>query len=395
MKVLICGGGIGGLTAGLCCLHFGHEVRILEQAPALGDVGAGIQVPPNAMKVFEALGCADEIAVNAFRPEAIETRMGQSGLTLFRVPLDTRAEERWGASYLHIHRADYIEALRSVLAVRAPDALELGAALEAYDQDGDVVTAVLQDGRRVEGDVLIGADGVHSPTRACMLGPDKPQFTGHMAWRTVVPIDRLGENVPAPTACAWMGRGRHAVTYRLRGGRLANFVGVVERCDWQEESWSAQGSRAEAMADFAGWHPVIRTLLEKGDVYHRWALLDRAPLARWSDGRAALLGDAAHPMLPFLAQGAAMAVEDAWVLAAELAVEDRPVTASLEAYQAKRLARTSKAQAGSRANGKTFHRTGIAGRLGTYGPMWLAGRFAPGIIRSRLDGLYGYDVTAG
>ena len=193
-----------------------------------------------------------------------------------------------------------------------------------------------------------------------------------------------------------MGRGRHGVSYRLRQGKLVNFVGVVERDDWRQESWTERGDKQEALNDFKGWHPRLTALLERADEtsLYRWALFDRKPLTRWTDGRIALLGDAAHPMLPFLAQGAAMAVEDAWSIATNLSAVERPPAQSLLAYEKSRHARASKVQAASRANMKTFHQPSRTGQLITYGPMWAAGRLAPQIVHNRLNWLYGYDVTS-
>lgn len=397
MKIAIIGAGIGGLTAALCAHHYGHDVTVFEQAETLSEVGAGIQIPPNAMKVFQALGIDNLILENAFRPEAIELRMGESGRTIFNVPLARQAVQRWGAPYLHIHRADYIEALHRALINRAPEAIKLGAAVKTYSQNGASVTIALQDGREFPADVLIGADGIKSVIRTAMLGDDKPVFTGNVAWRAVVPIEALSEYIPNPTACAWMGKGRHAVTYRLRGGKLVNFVGVVERSDWTKESWNELGEKQDALNDFAGWHPVITNLIQsvRPQALYQWALFDRPPLDRWIDGRAALLGDAAHPMLPFLAQGAAMAVEDAWVLAQEISKTDRPINASLKAYETRRLPRTSRVQAASRANMKTFHQHTRFGQIKTYGLMWLAGQLAPGIIHRRMNWLYGHALAIG
>ena len=392
MKILISGGGIGGLTAALCFLHHGAEVTVLEQASELSEVGAGIQIPPNAMKVFAALDLDAALAETAFRPLAIEARMGRSGLELFHFPLAEHADKRWNAPYLHIHRADYITVLASALRAQSPHALQLGAEVAGYSQTEDAVEVRLADGRRISGDALIGADGIHSPVREQMLGPEKPIFTGNVAWRAVVPMAALGEHAPRPTACAWMGLGKHCVTYRLRRGTLANFVGVVERDDWTTESWTERGTREEALADFANWHPTITHLLSEADKLYRWALFDRAPLPRWIDGRVALLGDAAHPMLPFMAQGAAMAVEDAWVVAREMTQKTSPAR-GLEAYQHLRQTRASRVQAGSRANAKTFHKRTRLGQLAIYGPMWLAGKFAPMALHRRQDPIYGHDVT--
>jgi len=394
MKVVIAGAGIGGLTTALCCLLRNHEVVVLEQAQALTEVGAGIQLPPNAMRVFQALGIADDIAANAFVPEALEARMGGSGRTLFYLPLAARVAKKWHAPYLHIHRADYINALKKVLLAKAPGALHLGAEVLRYTQTTSSIAVELSDGKIISGDVLIGADGIHSTVRAQMTGAEAPLFTGHIAWRAVVPIEQLGKHAPPPTACVWMGRGKHAVTYRLRRGTLANFVGVVESRDWAHESWSERGSRKQALADFSDWHSLVPRLIEAADTLYRWALFDRRPLPNWVQGRVALLGDAAHPMLPFMAQGAAMAVEDAWVLAAMLSEQNRTPADALHAYQCAREARTTAVQRASTANAGRFHQRSVAGQIATYGPMWLAGRMLPSLIHQRTHWLYNYDVTS-
>ena len=393
MKVLISGGGIGGLTAALCLIHYGLEPVVLERAPGLSEVGAGIQIPPNAMKVFNKLGLAGALEAVAFQPEALQARMGKSGWQLFRAPLDHTTLERWGAPYLHIHRADYIAVLAAAVRKHSPASIELGANVSGYTKTETGIEVHLENGRTISGDALIGADGIHSAIRTQMHGPESPEFTGNIAWRAVVPMEVLGDLAPPPTACIWMGRGRHCVTYRLRRGELANLVGVVERDDWTIESWTERGSTEEALEDFRDWHPAITAILKNAPDLYRWALFDRPPLPSWVDGPVALMGDAAHPMLPFMAQGAAMAVEDAWVLARSLSQHAR-ANEALQSYQRARHARTSKVQAGSRANAKTFHKRSLPARLATYGPMWLAGRAAPSVVHQRQDWLYKFDVTA-
>lgn len=394
MKAIIAGAGIGGLTAALALVARGWSVVLLEQAGELSEVGAGLQLSPNAMKVMRALGLEDEVARAAFRPQALELRLGESGRRVFSIPAGQAGEAHWGAPYLHVHRHDLLAALVAALETRAPGALQVSSRVIGYRHIPHGVRALLEDGRQVEGDMLVGADGVHSAVRAQMIGPDRPDFTGNVAWRVVVPVDRLATAAPPPTACVWAGRGRHAVTYLLRGGTLANLVGVTERRDWHEESWTQKGTREQALADFEGWVPEVTGLIEAAEEHYRWALFDRKPLHRWSEGAVALLGDACHPTLPFLAQGAALAIEDAFVLARECARLQSDLPTALLAYYRKRIDRASRMQAGARANMKTFHRRLAPMRLATYGPMWLAGQAMPGRVRARLDWIYSHDVTA-
>lgn len=391
-KVIIIGGGIGGLTAALAFHAFGWKVEVLERAAELTDIGAGIQISPNGMKVFRALGIEDRIARDAFQPEALEMRFGHSGRQIFEIEARQAIIERWGAPYLHLHRADLIEALSELLNARQPKAVRLGAVFTEYENHGQRVLAHLESGEEIEGDLLIGADGLHSVVRQQMLGNDQPDFTGNTAWRAVVPMDKLGDLVPPPTACVWVGPRRHAVTYRLRGGTLANFVGVVESDAWTSESWTEQGTKEDVLDDFKGWHPIITNMIETADAHFKWALFDRKPLTKWVDGRAVLLGDACHPTLPFQAQGAVMAIEDAYLLAKLVSEEAGNIASSLQTYFESRQPRTSRVQAASRGNAKLFHKRTPLSRAVTYGPMWLAGKLAPAAIRSRQDPFYSYDV---
>ena len=392
LHAIIVGAGIGGLTAALCLNQHGWDVTVLERAPALTEVGAGIQLSPNAMTVFRALGLEQALIDVGFLPEAIELRMGESGKRLLKAPLGTNSEKRWGGRYLHIHRADLIRILENTLNDRAPDSLQTGDAVISYAEDNDQVTATLASSKEIRGDILVGADGIHSVIHRQMLGDDAPRFTGNVAWRLTVPTDTLGKHAPPPTACAWMGKGRHAVTYRLRGGTVSNLVAVVERGDWQQESWFDEAPNAIALADFKDWHPTITTMLSQANKLYRWALYDRAPLSNWVDGRVCLLGDAAHPMLPFVAQGAAMAIEDAWALAS-LVPQNKDLVTALSNYQSLRLPRTSKVQKEARNNAKLFHKQTLPEQIAAYGPMWLAGRVGPELAFLKQDRFYSYDIV--
>lgn len=393
MHILIAGGGIGGLTAALALLKSGHDVTVLERAPEIGEVGAGIQISPNGIRVLNALGVSARMEREVFRPRAQELRLGKSGAQIFTVPLRDTAVKRWQADYIHIHRADLIEALRSSVQEISPDTIRLGAEVAGYQATPAGVTVTLVGDEEINGGLLIGADGIHSVVRAQMLGEDQPRFTGHVAWRAVVPVAKLGDYPPPETACVWAGKRRHAVTYRLRRGTLANFVGVVESDETAEESWSATGARELALENFKGWDPVILRIIDEAPQLMRWALYDRPELNKWHEGRAVLLGDACHPMLPFLAQGAVMAIEDAFVLAKCL-TSGADITEALNTYEALRKPRTTRVQTVARQNASLFHRSNNFYQLGTYAPMWMAGKFLPEVVHGRHDWLYGYDVTS-
>jgi salicylate hydroxylase len=385
---IVAGAGIGGLATALALGRGGWRVTVLERAAAVGEIGAGIQLSPNGVRVLNSLGVLDRLLPTTFRPEAVEMRLGRSGRRVFRIELAETAVRRWGAPYLHVHRADLLDALLAGTAGGDLDiTLRTGSAVRDYEQDAERVTAVLDSGERVGGALLVGADGIHSVIRHRMLGAGDPRFTGHVAWRVTVPVERLGAAVPPPTACLWVGDRRHAITYRLRGGALANLVAVVERDAWRGESWTERGTRQDALADFEGWHPTVTTALREADAHFRWALFDRDPLEDWVDGRVALLGDACHPMLPYLAQGASMALEDARVLADRLEHTD-DVPWALRSYAAARRPRTARVQAGSRQNGQRFHREGRFAHV----PLWFLGKLAPRTYHRRLDWLYGHRV---
>ncbi|MEO0503364.1 MAG: FAD-dependent monooxygenase, partial [Pseudomonadota bacterium] len=306
-------------------------------------------------------------------------------------PMRGYAQRRWGAPYMHVHRADLVDALAARLRDLAPAAMQTGVTVQSYAEKGAQVALRTDVGDTHVADVVIGADGLHSVIRRQMLGPDAPRYTGNVAWRAVVPIDALGQDAPPPTACVWVGHGRHAVTTRLRAGSLANFVGMVEQAEPAEEGWRITGTAAQAAQDFACWHPTITRLIERAEVLHRWALFDRDPLPRWHAGRVTLLGDAAHPMLPSMAQGAVQALEDAWCLAGLLAGKD--TGAALARYYEMRIDRTARIQRGSAANARMFHHASPLGRWAVYGPMALGARLLPELIHRRQDWVYRHDAT--
>ncbi|MCW0208536.1 MAG: FAD-dependent monooxygenase, partial [Achromobacter sp.] len=295
---------------------------------------------------------------------------------------------RYGAPYLHVHRADLIEVLRRA-AEFAGVPVRLGARVSAYVRDNDSLRVGLDTGAIVPCDLLVGADGVRSTVRKQMLGEEDPRYTGAVAWRLTVPAD-VAPDLPH-SAIVWAGPGRHAVTYRIRRNELINFVGVVETDKWRGESWDQPGDLLELAEDFGDWAQPIPDIIAACGECFVWALFDRDPLVRWHDARVVLLGDACHPMPPFQAQGAAMAIEDAIVLAKCLQAHGISPTA-LGTYEKLRKPRTSKVLASARANMGVFHRSNAFTQAATYGPMKLADRLFPSFVRSRQDWIYGYDV---
>jgi salicylate hydroxylase len=352
VSVGIVGGGIGGLTAASSLLRRGFDVQVYEQAPMLTEIGAGVQVSPNASRVLHGLGLAAELARTGVKPLAWHQRRWDDGRTLVRSPLAEPLEAVFGSPHYQMHRAD----LLSALAAGVPAGrLHLGHRLTGLADHGDRVEALFANGASAEVDVLVGADGIRSLVRRTLFGPENPRFTGCVAYRGLVPAERLSELGLEVTAQVWMGPGRHFVHYFVSGGRLVNFVAVIEQDTWTRESWTDRGDPADALAAFAGWHPQVRAILEAVDETFIWALFDHVPLERWSAGRVTLLGDACHAMLPFMAQGAAQAIEDAATLASCLASAGSDLPSALHRYEILRIPRASRLQAMSTANKKRFH----------------------------------------
>lgn len=388
MKVVIAGGGIGGLCAAIALCRVGFEVEVVERAPALKEVGAGLQMSPNATMGLAALGVLEAVASVSSMPETLEMRIGRTGQKVFSIPIAKEARSRYGAPYLHVHRADLLEVLHRA-ALFAGAQVRLGARVSAYVQDGPSLRVGLDTGKILPCDLLVGADGVRSTVQRQMLGELTPRFTGAVAWRMTVPAD-VAPDLPH-AAVVWAGAGKHAVTYRIRRGQLINFVGVTEHKEWMSESWDQLGDPVELAHAFGNWSGPIPDIIASAPFCFSWALFDRDPLPRWSDERVTLLGDACHPMPPFQAQGAAMAIEDAIVLAKCLHAGGVSPEA-LNLYEKLRKPRTSKILASARANMGVFHRSNAVTQAATYGPMRLADRLFPSFVRSRQDWIYGYDV---
>ena len=386
---MIAGGGIGGLAAALALLEKGIDVEVYEQARELKEVGAGVQLAANGTRVLHALGLGEELKALSCEAQGKEIRHWQTGETWKLFDLGPASIERYGFPYFTVYRPDLLDVLARAVRRLKPDAIHLGARCAGLEQDASVVTLKLQDGA-ISGDVLIGADGVHSAVRQALFGADRPAFTGVIAWRGIVPMERLPRHMARMVGSNWVGPGGHVVHYPLRAGKLMNFVGALERADWQVESWTARGTNAELRADFRGWHEDIQAFIREIDAPYKWALMVRPPLERWSVGRVSLLGDAAHSMLPFLAQGAVMAIEDGYVFARCLAAH--PVEEALKRYEAARRERTRRTVEGSAANIQRFHSRSLADP--EEGRRFIDREWTSQRVADRYEWLFRYDATS-
>ncbi len=352
LRIAVIGAGIGGLSAALSLRRAGFEVDVYEQAAELTEVGGGINMGPNAVRLLFRLGLRAGLDRVAVRPIGTHQRRWQDGSTLQKAPLNPRCEELYGAPHLTIHRRDLLAVIASAFPA---EHIHLGHRLVGFEDRGDSVEARFATGARATADVLVGADGIHSAVRALLFGEEAPQFAGCVAYRGLVPADRIADLGLELGNQSWVGPGGHFVHYFLRRGELLNFVGWTEHDSWNREDWTDRATIERALAAFAGWHPQIGRIIAAAGTCFIWALFDRDPLPRWSAGRVTLLGDACHPMYPFMGQGAAQAIEDGAALAACLAAGEGEPEAALLRYEKLRLPRVSRVQALSRANKTRFH----------------------------------------
>jgi len=391
LKILIAGGGIGGITAALALRRRGIEAILFEQADAFRQVGAGIQVSANAVRVLRGLDLADALGRVAVYPEARDYRAWDTGERLFWTPLGARAEARFGAPYYHVHRADLLNVLLSGLG----DAYcHLNARVTRFEQDADGVAVTLADGRAFAGDVLIGADGIHSIVRAQLFGAEHPRYTGNVAWRGLLPAECVAHLGLERVTGVWIGPNRSIVQYYVASGRTFNWIGISRSAEPGRESWLAEGKIEDALADYAGWHSTIRAVIGATPRVLRQALYDREPLPDWRIGRVALLGDAAHPMLPFYAQGAAQSIEDAAVIAGCLAQAQRDPPAALARYVRLRQPRTAWMQGLSRREEELYQMTDAAA-IATRNARMSKNRVPESAtFPPEQERLYGYDAEA-
>jgi salicylate hydroxylase len=387
LSIGVVGGGIGGLSAALSLLAAGFDVQVYERASALGEIGAGLQVSPNATRILHGLGLEKELAETGVRPRALLQRRWEDGRTLLDTPQGDRLEAAFGFPYYQMRRADLLAVLAAAI---PPERLHLGRRLTGFDQNHDVVRAEFADGSSADVDVLVGADGIHSFVQGELFGAERPRFTGCVAYRGLIPSDRLSHLSLEVTTQVWLGPGRHFVHYFVGGGRFLNFVAVVEQDTWTRESWTDRGDVADALAAYAGWHPQVSAILGTVEETYVWALFDRPPLPRWSRGRVTLLGDACHPMLPFMAQGAAQSIEDGAALAACLAENPGDPAEALQRYERIRRPRAGHIQSLSLENKTRFHLPDGPGQQARDAAM---ADGATNLSLNAVTSIYGHDAT--
>jgi salicylate hydroxylase len=348
LRIAVVGAGIGGLTAAAALRQRGFEVSVYERAAKLGEVGAGLQMAPNAVKVIRALGIEEQFAKVAPQPEVRVSLKWDDGTERFRAPMKDVMEEKYGAHYHMAHRAD----LHGLLASLLPDeSIHTGAECVGVEHTKDGAVLRLAGGVEVEADVLIGADGIHSLVRTTLFGEVEARFTNQICWRIILPMEELhnaADKLPVPLDgseyTGWLGPTGHVLFYPLRGGKLLNiFAGRVSN-EWAEEGWSVPSSIDEILDAYAGWHPGMLHLLSRAKEAYKWGICDRDPLGKWVVDRIALLGDAAHPMMPTLAQGAAISMEDGYAIARYLEAGRDDPSAALAAYERERQPRASRVQ---------------------------------------------------
>ena len=384
--ILIVGGGIGGLAAARALSLVGRPSIVVEQAEAFAEIGAGIQVGPNGFRMLEALGVRDAVERVAAYPDDLVVMDGVSAEQVTHIPVGQAFRDRFGFPYALVHRADLHRALLDTCIDDPLIELRPGTVIASFEERDDGVVATTEGGLAIEAAALVGADGLWSNTRREIIGDGPPRVSGHIAYRAVLPIEHIEERFRRNAMTLWAGPRNHLVHYPLRGGKLFNLVAVFHS-DKYVEGWDRQGDPEELHRRFAGNCEVVRTLLSKVETWRMWVLCDREPVKGWSRGRATLVGDAAHPMLQYLAQGAGMAMEDGVVLARSVAAAGDDIPGAFRAYEAERYLRTGRCQLMARIYGGFYHAEGVTRELATG---FLSGRTVEDSFDS-LAWLYDYD----
>jgi salicylate hydroxylase len=390
-SVAIVGAGIGGLTAALALIRHGIAVDVYEQAPELKELGAGVQISSNGTRVLYALGLGEAIEKVGVVVAGKEIRLWSTGQTWKLFDLGAISVERYGFPYMMFHRGDLHAVLLDAIRCERPDAIHLNRKCTGITQDDDGVTIQFENGEAARAAIVIGADGVQSRVRFSVFGADQPEFTGIVAWRGLIPRDQVPSGIKLDVGTNWVGPGGHVVHYPVRGGALLNFVGLLERDDWRVESWTVQGSKDEFSNDFKNWNPLIHECIRRVDVPYKWALFARPPMPAWTKGRVTLLGDACHSMLPMLAQGAVMALEDGLVLARSIARHGIAPEA-LHSYEAARRERANRAVSGSADNAKRFHNPDMAHAAGA--EAYVSREWQEDKVKQRYEWLFTHDATS-
>jgi salicylate hydroxylase len=396
-EVAIIGAGVAGLTLAAELARAGTAFRVFEQAPRLGEVGAGIQLAPNAVRLLHRLGLADTLRGIAVRPEAIELRRWDDGRVIARTALGDECEDRYSAPYYTVHRGDLHGAL--VAAVGA-GAIELGRRCESVQESADGVRIEFADETSTTAGIVVGADGIHSSVRK-QLSADRPRYSGQGIYRTVIPAEAVPALRAEPKVVLWLGPRQHLVCYPISAGKQVSVAATTPVVEWQPESWTAPASPGDLRSAYAGWHPDVQAIVEAAEEVTLWALHDRDPIPSWTTGRVALLGDAAHPMLPFFAQGANQAVEDAAVLAACLSLAGPRTSASegaaaaLARYAQVRRGRAERVQEISRRNSSALHLgdSGADSEADSRAQQDRAAELSRSQRLAEQDWLYGYDAA--
>jgi salicylate hydroxylase len=329
-------------------LRRGFEVAVYEAAPELKEIGAGVALGPNAMKALRSLDLEAPVRAVAWESEYQLLRNWRSG----RIISKTARSDQFGATGCTAHRADLLDVLAAAL---PRDTVKLAARCVGVATHADGATARFTDGTEIEADAIVGADGIHSAVRASLFGPGAPRFTGKICWRCLVPVDAVPGGLSTTNGTTWLGPHGAVVVYLVRRGELVNVVAHYDNDSWTEESWIRECDRAEVIENYRGWHESLLRLFAASERHYKWALYDRDPLDRWSTGRATILGDAAHPMLPYLGQGACQAMEDGCVLAAALARLPDDLPGALQLYERVRLPRANRVVLSARARGEDNH----------------------------------------